>query len=163
MGGRVSGWINENISISTQDKVEVGVEVCNNNNTNKLCLCWILNWLILCMNEANMYLCIQMWLMWVDVMLSNPSQKRRGYEQVKTSKISSSENMEENHPMVPPLNHFQAKNENCSSLARTISTSRISFFANLTTFEQRSGLKKTSLLKITIFEMGGLSTKMRST
>ena len=29
-----------------------------------------------------------------------------------------------NHPMVPPLDHFQGKNKNCSSLARTIRTSR---------------------------------------
>ena len=34
--------------------------------------------------------------------------------------------------MVPPLNRFQGKNKNCSSLARTISASRRSFFANLT-------------------------------
>ena len=44
--------------------------------------------------------------------------------------------------MVPPLDHFQGKNKNCSFLVRTISASRQSFFANLTTFEQHSGLKK---------------------
>ena len=54
----------------------------------------------------------------------------------------------------PPLNHFQGKNKNRSSLARTISESRRSFFANLTTFERRSGLKKFSLLKIAILKMG---------
>ena len=48
---------------------------------------------------------------------------------------------QKNPPMVPPLDHFQGKNENYSSLARTISTSRRSFFENLTTFERRSGLK----------------------
>ena len=41
--------------------------------------------------------------------------------------------------MVPPLDNFQGKNKNCSSLGRTISASRRSFFANLTTFERRSG------------------------
>ena len=59
--------------------------------------------------------------------------------------------------MVPPLDHFQGKNRNCSSLGRTISASRRSFFANLTTFERRSGLKKFSLLKIAILKMGWLS------
>ena len=59
-----------------------------------------------------------------------------------------------NHPMVPPLNHFQGKNKNRSSLARTISESRRSFFANLTTFERRSGLKTVFLLKIAILKMG---------
>ena len=51
-----------------------------------------------------------------------------------------------NHPMVPPLDQFQGKNKNCSSLARTISASRRSFFANFTTFEWRFGLKNFSLL-----------------
>ena len=58
-----------------------------------------------------------------------------------------------NHPMVPPLDHFQGKNKNCSSLTRTISALRRSFFANLPTFEQRSGLKKFPLLKIAILRM----------
>ena len=62
--------------------------------------------------------------------------------------------MEKNHPMVPPLDHFQGKNENCSSLAKTISVSRRSFFANLTTFERRFGLKDFSLLKIAFLKMG---------
>ena len=61
--------------------------------------------------------------------------------------------MEKYHSMVPPLDHFQGKNKNRSSIARMISTSRGSFFANLTTFEQRSGLKKISHLKITILKM----------
>ena len=56
--------------------------------------------------------------------------------------------------MVPPLDHFQGKNENCSSPTRTISASRQSFFANLTTFERRSGLKKFSHLKIAILKWG---------
>ena len=62
--------------------------------------------------------------------------------------------LKKNHPMVPPLDNFQGKNENHSSLARTISASRRSFFANLATFEQRSGLKISSLLKIAILKMG---------
>ena len=62
-----------------------------------------------------------------------------------------------NYPMVPPLDNFQWKNRNRSSLARMISASRRSFFANLTTFERHSGLKKFSLLKITILKMGWLS------
>ena len=89
--------------------------------------------------------------------LSNTNDKRRGYEQVENEqnfRVLSSEKMEKNYPMVPPLDHFQGKNENCSSLARTISVSRQSFFANLTTFERRSRLKKISLLKITILKMG---------
>ena len=56
--------------------------------------------------------------------------------------------------MVPPLDHFQGKNKNCSSFARMISASRRSFFANLATFERRFGLKKFSLLKIAILKMG---------
>ena len=51
------------------------------------------------------------------------------------------------HQMVPPLDHFQGKNETRSSFARIISTSSRSFFENLTTFERRSGLKVFSLLK----------------
>ena len=35
--------------------------------------------------------------------------------------------MEKNPPMIPPLDNFQGKNENCSSLARTIGASRRSF------------------------------------
>ena len=65
--------------------------------------------------------------------------------------------MGKNHPMVPPLDHFQGKNKKRSSLARIISASRQSFFANLTTFERRSGLKIFSLLKIAILKMGWLS------
>ena len=52
----------------------------------------------------------------------------------KTNKIegfSATKSLKKNHPMVPPLNHFQGKNKNRSSLARTISESRRSFFANL--------------------------------
>ena len=49
--------------------------------------------------------------------------------------------IDKNPSMVPPLDHFQGKIKNRSSLARTISTSRRSFFANLTTFGRRSGLK----------------------
>ena len=61
---------------------------------------------------------------------------------------------EKNHPMVPPLDHFQGKNKNCSSLARTISTSRRSFFSNLTTFERRSGPKIFSPSQNLDFENG---------
>ena len=71
--------------------------------------------------------------------------------------ILSNKKIEKNYPMVPPLDNFQWKNRNCSSLARMISASRRSFFANLTTFERRSGLKKFSLLKITILKMGWFS------
>ena len=89
--------------------------------------------------------------------LDNPSQRRRSYNQVKNKqncRVSSNHKMGKKHTMVPPLNHFQWKNEYCSSLARTISTLRRSFFANLTTFEPRSGLKKIFLLKIAILKMG---------
>ena len=44
-----------------------------------------------------------------------------------------------NYPMVPPLDNFQGKNKNGSSLAGTISASSWNFFANLTTFERQSG------------------------
>ena len=57
--------------------------------------------------------------------------------------------------MVPPLDHFQGKNKNCSYLARAISTSRRSFFSNLTTFERRSGLKKFSFTKSQFSKLGG--------
>ena len=71
---------------------------------------------------------------------------RRGCDkQVNTSqknKVSENQKCGKNRPMVPPLDHFQGKNENHSFLARTISASRRSFFVNLTTFERRSGLKK---------------------
>ena len=72
--------------------------------------------------------------------LNNHSQRRR----VKLAKLQGfmQQENENNLPMVPPLGYFQGKNENCSSFARTISASRRSFFANLTTFERRSGLKK---------------------
>ena len=39
-----------------------------------------------------------------------------------------------------PLDHFQGKNKNRSSFARTISASRRSFFANLVIFERCSVL-----------------------
>ena len=55
--------------------------------------------------------------------------------------------------MVPPLDHFQGKNKN-RSLAKTISVLKQSFFANLTTFERRSGIKIFSLLKIASLKMG---------
>ena len=71
--------------------------------------------------------------------------------------ILSNKKIEKNYPMVPPLDNFQWKNRNRSSLARMISASRRSFFANLTTFERPSGLKKFSLLKIAILKMGWLS------
>ena len=74
----------------------------------------------------------------------------------KTSKIVGLHPAKK-RPMLPPLDYFQGKNKNCSSLARTISLSRRSFFAYLTTFERRSGLKKFAILKITILKMGFLS------
>ena len=61
------------------------------------------------------------------------------------------------HPMVPHLHHFQRGTKKCSSLTRMISASRRSFFANLSTFERRSGLKKISFYKIAIFKIGWLS------
>ena len=75
--------------------------------------------------------------------LNHHSQSRTGNEQGENSKIVGFyvEKTEKNHPMVPPLDHFQGKNKNHSSLARMISALRRSFFANLTTFERRSGLK----------------------
>ena len=92
-----------------------------------------------------MCLCVQIQL---TARLNNPSQRRRGFEQVRDEQnitVSSSEKLGKNHPVVPPLDHFQGENINCSSLAITISTSRGSFFANLTTFEWCSGLKFFSL------------------
>ena len=66
----------------------------------------------------------------------------------------SSSKLGKNHPIVPPLDHFQGDHKNCSSITRTISASRQSFCANLTTFERRSGLKFFSLLKIKILKIG---------
>ena len=110
------------------------------------------------MNGATMCLCIQIYLFH---MMNNPSQRRRGkIKKCKTSNIVwfyAARKFWNNHPMVPPLDHFQGRNKNYSSLARTISASRRSFFANLTTFEWRSGLKFFSILKIAILEMGWLS------
>ena len=71
-----------------------------------------------------------------------------------SSSLLFSEKIEKNHPMVPPLDNFQGKNEKYSSLARMISMSRQSFFANLTTFEPHSGLNKFSPLKIAILKIG---------
>merc|ERR1712208_42517 len=71
----------------------------------------------------------------------------------KNISVASNKKKGKNHPMVPPLNHFQGENKICSSLARTISASRGSFLAKLTTFERRSGLKIFSLLKIPILKM----------
>ena len=85
--------------------------------------------------------------------LNNPSQMRKDCEQVK-NKQNVRFHAAKNLPMVPPLDHFQGKNKNRSSLARMISMSRRSFFVNLTTFKRRSGLKKLSLLKIVILKMG---------
>ena len=106
------------------------------------------------MNGAIICLLIQICLFYE---LNNPSQRR--YTSVKLAKLQGfmQQENENNLPMVPPLGYFQGKNENCSSFARTISASRRSFFANLTTFERHSGLKKFSLLKITILKMGWLS------
>ena len=67
-----------------------------------------------------------------------------------------------NNPMVPPLDHFQGKNKNCSSLARTISTSRRSFFSNLTTFERRSGPKFFSPSQNRDFENGVIVKILKS-
>ena len=106
---------------------------------------------------------------WVDgwlkitliIRLSQPSLAGvgAGAEIGKTSTIKgfyAAKNSKKNHPMVPPFHHFQGENKNRSSLARTISTSRRSFFAILTTFERRFAIKNFSLLKIAILKMGWL-------
>ena len=90
----------------------------------------------------------------------NHIQRKTDEKQVRNWKIVAFiqwENAKKNHPMVPPLDPFQGKNENCSSFAKTISTSRRSFFANLNTFERHSGLKDFSLLKMAILKMWWLS------
>ena len=71
----------------------------------------------------------------------------------KNCRVSSSEKSS-NGPHFDP---FQGKNENCSSFVTMISTSRASFFVNLTTFKQRSGLNKFYPLNIRILKMGWLS------
>ena len=76
-----------------------------------------------------------------------------GEEETNKNEKKRARKWGKNHPMVPPLDQFQGKNKNCSSFARTISVSRRSFFANLTTFEWRFGLKNFSLLKIAILRM----------
>ena len=104
------------------------------------------------------YVCV--WKYVYLIRLKNPSQVIRNDKKWKTCKIVGpykAKKRGKNHPMVPPLDIFQGKNNNSSSLARRISTSRRSFFANLTTFERHSGLKKFSLLKIAILKMGWLS------
>ena len=64
--------------------------------------------------------------------------------------------IEKNHPMVPSLDHFQGKNRNCSSFARTLSASGRSFFAILATFERRSGLQYSILFKFLLcFQIKG--------
>ena len=75
----------------------------------------------------------------------------------KIVRVSKAKTCGKKCPVVPPLDHFQGKNENRSSLAKTISALIRSFFVNLTTFERRTGLKKFSLLKIAILKMGWLS------
>ena len=57
--------------------------------------------------------------------------------------------------MVPHLHHFQRGTKKCSSLTRMISASRRSFFANLSTFELRSGLKKFPFTKSQFSKLGG--------
>ena len=75
-------------------------------------------------------------------------------QKLAISKDFTQKRIEKNYPMVPPLDHIQNKNKNCSSLARMFSASRRSFFANLTTFERHSGLKVFSFLKIVILKIG---------
>ena len=75
------------------------------------------------------------------MMFDNPSLRKRHYELVKYDQnigVSSNKKGGKNHPMVPPLDLFQGKHKNCSSFARTFSTSRGSFFANLINFQLRS-------------------------
>ena len=47
---------------------------------------------------------------------------------------SSKKIEEKNNPMVPPVDHFQGENENCSALARMISTLIRSFFCKVDHF-----------------------------
>ena len=93
------------------------------------------------MNRTKMCLCIQIQLCYEDK--------------------HSVRKWEKNHPMVPPLDHFQGKNKNWSSLARMISVSGRSFFANLTTFERRSGLKRIFPLKIAILRRENFFSPVR--
>ena len=72
--------------------------------------------------------------------LNNPSQMRKDSKQIKNEqdcRVSSSKKSSNG----PPFGSFLGENQNSSPLARTISASRQSFFANWTTFEWHSGLK----------------------
>ena len=54
--------------------------------------------------------------------------------------------MGKNHPMVPPLIHFQGKIKIAHLLPEQSARQDDHFFANLTTFQRRSGLKDFPLL-----------------
>ena len=110
-------------------------------------------WLTKYMNGAKVSVYINVTILWDWIILVRCKKIMNKWKTSKTVGFHPAKN----HPMVPPLNRFQGKNKNCSSLARTISASRRSFFANLTPFERHSGLKKFSLLKIAILKMGWLS------
>ena len=89
--------------------------------------------------------------------LNNPSRIRKDYKQVKNEqncRVSSTEKSSNGLP----FGSFSRKNKICSSLARTISASRRSFFENLTIFERCIVLNKFSPLKIVIFKTGWLSS-----
>ena len=118
---------------------------------------WILNWLIKYMNGAKMCLYTNTTISRASIIVVRGEEVKNNFKKGQNCRDSSSEKMRKTHPVVPPLDHLQGKNKNGSSLARRISASRRSFFANLTTFERRSGLNIFSLLKIVILKMGWLS------
>ena len=88
---------------------------------------------------------------WGGITLCSWKQARNNW---KTSKIVGFERKKKMLQWSPLWIVFKGKNKNGSSLARTISASRGSFFANLITFERRSGLKNLCLRKIAILKMG---------
>ena len=106
------------------------------------------------MNGASMLPCLHiMFILWGSIFLASGEDV---IDEQKKYQDSMKWKMKKNHSMVFPLDHFQGK-KNCSSLARIISVSRRSFSANLTPFEQCSGVKRIFLLKIAISKMGWLS------
>ena len=106
---------------------------------------WSDNWWF----QATMYICFPIW--------NNHVQRKTVEKQAKNLqywRFHQERKCKNNHPMVPPLDHFQGKNKNSSPLARTNSASRRSFFATLTTFERRSGLKKFPFSKSWFWKWG---------
>ena len=66
----------------------------------------------------------------------DPSQRRRSNKQWKF-RVICRKKIQKIIQWFPPFDHFQGRNKNHSSLAKRISASRRSIFANLTTFERR--------------------------